>query len=200
MVKSEEEYEKIAEEVKKIRYNLENGEFEIGVRLELLNVLRYDLSLLEERDKVRQVWYDVEEKRLRYSESVEIGIAISYKINEVIIGEEDLERQKKLYMVMQETYYYLARHLFEYFLPAMEFGIAPEKQFIAPRTVVLNEIARKLSEFYYREDRPIMTLSMPQRNGKRTALKQQNINSKWLDNNGRGKNRNKSNRGRWQSL
>lgn len=161
-----EEYEKIEEEVKKIRYNLqENGELDIVQRLLLLNVLRYDLSLLEERDRIKQVRYDEAEKRLKYSESVEIGIAISYKINEVIREEEDLEKQKELYKAMQETYYYLARHLFEYFLPAMEFGIAPEKQFIAPRTVVLNNIAIEMSKFYYREDRPIMTLSMPQRNG-----------------------------------
>lgn len=167
-----EDYVKVEEEAKKIRYNLEVGKFEIGTRLELLNVLRYDLSLLEERDRVKQVWYDVKEKKLKYSESVEIGIAVSYKINEVIRGEEDLEKQQKLYRVMQETYYYLARHLFEYFLPAMEFGIPPEKQFIAPRTIVLNEIARKLSEFYYREDRPIMTLSMPQRNGENGSIKE----------------------------
>lgn len=93
------------------------------------------------------------------------GIAIASVINDMIREAEGLEAKKELYKVMQETYYYLAKHLFEYYLPALEFGIAPEKQFIAPRTCVLNGIARELSKFYYREDRPIMTISMPQRNG-----------------------------------
>lgn len=160
-----EELEKIEQEAKKIRYNLNNNkELTLNQRLLLLNVLRYDVSLLEERDKIIQVWYNVKEKKLEYSESVQMGIAISLHINDAIRNETDLNAQKELYKAMQETYYYLARHLFEYFLPAMEFGIPPEKQFIAPRTMVLNPIAKELSKFYYRQDRPIMTLSMPQRN------------------------------------
>lgn len=160
-------WEKTEAEIKKIKYNLQNNkELSIRERLLLLNVLRYDISLIEERDKIEQVWYNGEKKKLEYSESVEIGIAISYNINEAIKKEEDVGVQQELYKAMQETYYFLARHLFEYFLPAMEFGIAPEKQFIAPRTMVLNPIAKKLSEFYYRKDRPIMTLSMPQGTGK----------------------------------
>lgn len=132
----------------------------------MLNVLRYDMSLIEERDKVEKVKYNYFTKRLEYSESIEIGIAISLKINEVIKEEKELSRQQELYRCMQETYYYLARYLFEYYLPTMEFGIMPEKQFIAPRTVVLNKIAREMTKFYYRTDRPIMTLSMPQGTGK----------------------------------
>lgn len=169
----DEKLEKIRGEIKKIRYNLqENKELSIRDRLLLLNVLRYDVSLIEEAEGVEQVWYNGAKKKLEYSESVEIGIAISYNINEAIRNEADVKVQQELYKAMQETYYYLARHLFEYFLPALEFGIAPEKQFIAPRTMVLNPIAKKLSEFYYRKDRPIMTVSMPQRNGERTAVKQ----------------------------
>ena len=72
---------------------------------------------------------------------------------------------------MQETYYYLARYLFEYYLPALEFGIPPEKQFIAPRTSVLNKLAKEYTKFYYRTDRPVMTVSMPQGTGK-TAIGQ----------------------------
>jgi hypothetical protein len=156
------DYERIEAEVKKIRYNLDVTEMEIGQRLLLLNLLRYDLSLIEDRDKVEKVKYNYETKRLDFSESIEIGIAISLKINEVIREEAELSKQQELYKCMQEVYYYLARYLFEYFLPAMEFGIPPEKQFIAPRTCVLNRVAREMSKFYYREDRPIMTLSMPQ--------------------------------------
>lgn len=164
----DENWERIESEAKKIRYNLnENRELTLKQRLLLLNVLRYDVSLLEERDKVEQVWYNAEKKSLEYSESVQMGLAISYHINDAIVEETDLDSQKELYKAMQETYYYLARHLFEYYLPAMEFGIAPEKQFIAPRTVVLNDIAKELSKFYYRKDRPIMTLSMPQRNSEK---------------------------------
>ena len=163
----DENWEKIEAEAKKIRYNLNtNKALSINHRLLLLNVLRYDLSLLEERDKVDFVWYNQLEKKLEYSESVQIGLVISYNINEAIKKETDVGQQQELYKAMQETYYFLARHLFEYFLPALEFGIPPEKQFIAPRTSVLNPIAKKLSEFYYRKDRPIMTLSMPPGTGK----------------------------------
>lgn len=160
------DYERIEAEIKKIRYNLDVTEMEIGKRLLLLNLLRYDLSLIEDRDKVEKVKYNYKTKRLDFSESIEIGIAISLRINEVIRGESELSKQQELYKCMQEVYYYLARYLFEYFLPAMEFGIAPEKQFIAPRTSVLNRIAKEMSKFYYRTDRPIMTLSMPQGTGK----------------------------------
>lgn len=160
------DYERIEGEIKKIRYNLDATEMGIGQRLLLLNLLRYDLSLIEDRDKIEKVKYNYETKRLEYSESIEIGIAISLRINEVIRGESELSKQQELYKCMQEVYYYLARYLFEYYLPAMEFGIAPEKQFIAPRTSVLNRIAKEMTKFYYRTDRPIMTLSMPQGTGK----------------------------------
>lgn len=161
-----EESERIEGEIKKIRYNLKETEMEIWQRLLVLNVLRYDISLIEDRDKIEKVRYNYSTKRLDFSESIEIGIAISLKINEVIRQESELSRQQELYKCMQEVYYYLARYLFEYFLPAMEFGIPPEKQFIAPRTSVLNRIAKEMSKFYYRTDRPIMTLSMPQGTGK----------------------------------
>ena len=166
----EERWEKVEGEIKKIKYNLEaNKGLRVRERLMLLNVLRYDISLIEERDGVEQVWYDEEEKKLKYSESVEIGLAISYNINEAIKREEEVEVQRELYKAMQETYYYLARHLFEYFLPALEFGIVPEKQFIAPRVSVLNPIAREYSKFYYRKDRPVLVASMPQRHAEKLS-------------------------------
>lgn len=161
-------YEALEAEVRKLEYNL----FEVKTpmttaqRLTLLNVLRYDLGLIEDRNKVKKVVYNGISKKLEYSRSVEIGVAISIAINDEIRACEILEEQQNLYKVMQETYYYLARYLFEYFLPAMEFGIPPEKQFIAPRTIVLNKIARQYTIFYYRTDRPVMTVSMPQGTGK----------------------------------
>ncbi len=172
-MEEQEDYGRLEAEVKKIRYNL----FEIktpmrmGERLKYLNILRYNLGLIEDRDRVKKVVYNATFKRLEYSESVEIGIAIAVAINEEIRGAESEEERKELYEVMKETYYYLARYLFEYYLVAMEFGIPAEKQFIAPRTCVLNRVAREMSKFYYREDRPIMTLSMPQGTGKTEVSK-----------------------------
>jgi len=168
-VEEQEDYERIEKEIRKVEYNLDNTEMEVSKRLLLLNVLRYDKSLIEDRDKVCKVRYDYNTKNLKTAESIQIGTAISLNINKAIREAKELEVQKQLYQAMKETYYYLARYLFEYYLPAMEFGIAPEKQFIAPRTMVLNPIARELTKFYYRTDRPIMTLSMPQGTGK-TAI------------------------------
>ena len=168
-MEEQEDYERIEKEIRKVEYNLDNTEMEVSKRLLLLNVLRYDKSLIEDRDKVCKVRYDYNTKNLKTAESIQIGTAISLNINKAIREAKELEVQKQLYQAMKETYYYLARYLFEYYLPAMEFGIAPEKQFIAPRTMVLNPIARELTKFYYRTDRPIMTLSMPQGTGK-TAI------------------------------
>lgn len=170
-MEGEKDFEQIEAEIRKIRYNLENTELSETNRILILNILRYDVSLIEDRDKIEKVKYNYETKRLDYSESIQIGIAISLNINECIKNEKELSKQQELYKAMQETYYYLARYLFEYYLPAMEFGIAPEKQFIAPRTSVLNKIAKEMSKFYYRTDRPIMTLSMPQGTRKRATFK-----------------------------
>ena len=165
-MESEQDYEKIERDIKKIEYNLENTEMEVSKRLLLLNILRYDKSLIEDRDRICKVRYDYSTKNLKTAESIQIGTAISLNINEAIREAKDLEVQRQLYQAMKETYYYLARYLFEYYLPAMEFGIAPEKQFIAPRTMVLNALAREYTKFYYRTDNPIMTVSMPQGTGK----------------------------------
>lgn len=168
-MEEEVDYERLEAEVRKLKYNL----FEIKTpmttaqRLIYLNILRYNLGLIEDRDKVKKVVYNGETKKLEYSESVEIGIAISLAVNDEIRAAEELETQQNLYKVMQETYYYLARYLFEYFLPAMEFGIPPDQQFIAPRACVLNKVARQYTILRYRTDRPVMTVSMPQRNTER---------------------------------
>lgn len=166
------DYERLKAEVRKIRYNLfeVKTEMSMGRRLKYLNIMRYNLGLIEDKERVKKVEYDYKEKKLKYSESIEIGIAIALAINDEIRGAESQEEQVELWNVMKETYYYLARYLFEYFLVAMEFGIPAEKQFIAPRTSVLNGVAREMSKFYYREDRPIMTLSMPQGTGKEQPL------------------------------
>lgn len=165
-MQNSEDFARIEGEIKKIRYNLENTDLSVSDRLKVLNVLRYDLSLLEDKNKKEKVVYNAFKRELEYSESVQVGKVIAMHINEEVRKAKSVEEQQNLYKVMQETYYFLGRYLFEYFLPALEFGIPPEKQFIAPRTMVLNNVAREMSKFYYRTDRPIMTLSMPQGTGK----------------------------------
>ena len=160
------DYEKEKRDIAKIRYNLQNTPMEIAQRLQLLNILRYKEGLKEDYLKQEKVVCNSNNTALIYNESVKIAIVITMHINEAIQKESDLEKQKDLYEIMQETYYFLARYLFEYYLVALEFGIPPEKQFLAPRTMVLNEVAKKYSLFYYRTDRPVMTVSMPQRNWK----------------------------------
>ena len=159
-------YEKELQDIRKIRYNLQEMPMDITQRLVLLNILRYKEGLKEDYLKQEKVKANSDNTALEYNESVKIGIVITMHINQAIQNAEDLEIKQKLYEIMQETYYFLARYLFEYYLVALEFGIPPEKQFLAPRTMVLNDIAKKYSLFYYRTDRPIMTVSMPQGTGK----------------------------------
>ncbi len=168
----EENFEKIEADIRKIRYNLENGELDKITRLLAMNILRYDLSLIEERDKVVKAEYDYGRRELDLSESILIGKQVAIEINEAIRQESDIGKQKQLYEAMKETYYYLGRYLFEYYLPALEFGIGADKQFIAPRTSVLTDVAKEYSKFYYRTDRPVMTVSMPQRDWQNRSWKE----------------------------
>lgn len=134
-------------------------EMSIKLRLEKLNLLRYYLSKQEkEKDKVK---YQVIGDKLEYSESIKIAIVITQRINQAIEEEQELEEKKKLLEILYANYYYLARYLYNYFAVAIEFGIPKEKQFLAPRTCVLNYINYELTKFYYK-DRAIMTISMPQ--------------------------------------
>ena len=75
------DFTRVEGEVAKIRYNLENTEMTASDRLKVLNVLRYDLSLLEDRDKTEKVRYNAFTKELEYSESVQIGKVIAMHIN-----------------------------------------------------------------------------------------------------------------------
>ena len=61
--------------------------------------------MLEDRDKVKKVKYNSSTKGLEYSESVEIGIAISVAINDEIRKSTDLEEKSNLFNDMRETYY-----------------------------------------------------------------------------------------------
>lgn len=133
------------------------------MRIEKLNLLRYYLSEIE--DEKEKVKYQTIGDTLEYSESIKIGIVIAQRINKIIEDEKDLNEKIRLTELMQEVYYFLARYLYSYFAIAIEFGIPKEKQFLAPRTCVLNYINWELTKFYYK-DRGIMTISMPQGTGK----------------------------------
>lgn len=142
------------------------------LRIEKLNLLRYYLS--EEEEEQEKVKYDQEKDKLIYSESIQIGIVLINRIEEIINEEAKREETdfgyiERLNDIMKENYYYLARYIYSYYAIAMEFGIPKKKQFLAPRTCVLNYINWELSKFYYK-DRGIMTISMPQGTGKEQPL------------------------------
>lgn len=157
------------EEIKTLRSQLELNMDDI-MRVQKLNLLRYYLSKNEDENKITKVEYVEEKDNLKYSESIRIAIILSERLNEIImLNKDNYNLIEKLYKILQENYYYLARYLFNYFAVAMEFGIEKSKQFLAPRTCVLNYVNWELTKFYYK-DRAVMTISMPQRNWKRTAI------------------------------
>ena len=151
------------EEIKTLRSQLELNMDDI-MRVQKLNLLRYYLSKNEDENKITKVEYVEEKDNLKYCESIRIAIILSERLNEMImLNKSDIKLIEELYRILQENYYYLARYLFNYFAVAMEFGIEKSKQFLAPRTCVLNYINWELTKFYYK-DRAVMTISMPQRN------------------------------------
>ncbi len=153
------------EEIKTLREQLKLNMDDV-MRIEKLNLLRYYLGEKEKDEKVIKVEYVEEKDNLKYSESVEISIILSERLNQMImLNKNDYKLIEKLYQILQENYYYLARYLFNYFAVAMEFGIEKSKQFLAPRTCVLNYVNWELTKFYYK-DRAVMTISMPQGTGK----------------------------------
>lgn len=157
------------EEIKTLRNQLELDMDDI-MRIQKLNLLRYYLSKNEDANNIVKVEYLEANDNLKYSESLRIAIILSERLNEMImLNKSDIKLIEELYRILQENYYYLAKYLFNYFAVAMEFGIEKSKQFLAPRTCVLNYINWELTKFYYK-DRAVMTISMPQRNWKRTAI------------------------------
>ena len=153
------------EEIKTLRSQLELNMDDI-MRVQKLNLLRYYLSKNEDENKITKVEYVEEKDNLKYCESIRIAIILSERLNEMImLNKSDIKLIEELYRILQENYYYLAKYLFNYFAVAMEFGIEKSKQFLAPRTCVLNYINWELTKFYYK-DRAVMTISMPQGTGK----------------------------------
>lgn len=131
-------------------------------KIQELDALRYFYKENEaERERVK---YDKENNRLILSDSLKIGQRIIEYIGKNIDKFKDTERAEAI-KILQNNYYYLGRYLFSYYLVAIEFGIMPEKQFLAPRTSVLMPIAKKLEKFYYKP-KAIEVIAMPQGTGK----------------------------------
>lgn len=148
-------------EIEKLEKHLpyENNAF---MKLQQMDALRYYYK--ENEKDAERVVYNKEEDKLEYSKSIQMGIEITNYVPKVLKEIED-ENKIKAIEIMKNNYYYLAGYLFSYYAVAIEFGIAPEKQFIAPRTSVLGPIAKKLEKFYYKP-KGVMTISMPQGTGK----------------------------------
>lgn len=62
----------IESKLKKIEYNLGREEVQGELRIKLLNIYRYELSKIEQFDKVEKVVYNEKEDKLEYSKSVEV--------------------------------------------------------------------------------------------------------------------------------
>lgn len=135
-------------------------------KIQELDALRYFYK--ENEDERERVKYDKENNRLILSDSLKIGQRIIEYIGKNIDKFKDTERAEAI-KILQNNYYYLGRYLFSYYLVAIEFGIMPEKQFLAPRTSVLMPIAKKLEKFYYKP-KAIEVIAMPQGTGKEQPL------------------------------
>lgn len=151
------------EEIEKLRRGIEQEGIDRYTKIRRMALLRHLLS--EEEEESTKVRYIESRNDIECSESIEIGKEVLSLIGKELRGNEQLgiERMKELDKLMRDNYYYLARYLFSYFLIAIEFGIEKEKQFYAPRDMVLGRIAKRLDVFYYKP-KGILALNMPQRN------------------------------------
>lgn len=194
----EREREERQEKIEKLRKNIEKNKTDEYLKIKQLDVLRYLLG--EQEKEEEKVKYKEEEEDIEISESLEVSKEV---IKLIIEDIKNVKRKKaeeiELFEIMKNNYYYLGRYLFSYYLVAMEFGIKKEKQFYAPRDMVLGKIAKRLEKFYYKP-KGIMSINMPQRDRKRATHKQSYIDAEWVDNNGRSKSRHRGNRSRWKSV
>lgn len=138
------------------------------LRAEKLSLLRYYLAQIE--DEKEKIKYIPDKDNFEYSESLKIAIFLIQEMEILINNESSLEDKIKYNDIMKQQYYYLAKYMYCYFAVAIEFGIPKEKQFLAPRTCILNYVNWELTKFYYKE-RAVMTISMPQGTGKTEAGK-----------------------------
>ena len=156
--------EEYSENIVKIRASLQEEGIDNYTLIRRKALLRYYLGKEEkEEDKVI---YNKERNELDLSESLLLGKEVIKEIAEELQKNElDIAKMQELNKLMKDNFYYLARYLFSYYLIAIEFGIPKEKQFYAPRDMVLGKIAKRLDIFYYKP-RAILALNMPQGTGK----------------------------------
>lgn len=149
-------------EIKKIEKFLPL-EKDIVKKIKMMDSLRFLYKSDEiEKEKVK---YNEEKDELEYSKSIRISKDLIELIKKNVNKIEDKTVKEEVLLIMKNNYYYLAKYLFSYYAIAIEFGIPPEKQFLAPRTSVLIPIAKKLEKFAYKP-KAVMTISMPQGTGK----------------------------------
>lgn len=153
----------MSDDVEKLRKGIMQEGIDRFTKIRRMAVLRHILG--EEENEKEKVRYIKERDDIECSESIEIGKEILTLIGKELRENEQLEieQMRELDKLMRDNYYYLARYLFSYFLVAIEFGIEKEKQFYAPRDMVLGRIAKRLDVFYYKP-KGILALNMPQRN------------------------------------
>lgn len=154
--------------INKLRMSLKEENIDKYTLIRRKALLRYYLG--EEEDEKEKVKYNAEKKGLDLSESLELGKEVIRDIAEELQkGDLDLAKMQELNKLMKDNFYYLSRYLFSYYLIAIEFGIPKEKQFYAPRDMVLGPIAKRLDVFYYKP-KGILALNMPQGTGKEQPL------------------------------
>ena len=172
----------IQEKISKVRASLKEEGIDNYTLIRRKALLRYYLG--EQEEEKKKVIYNKNNNNLELSESLELGKEVIQDIaKELQNGELDIARMQELHKLMKDNFYYLSRYLFSYYLIAIEFGIPKEKQFYAPRDMVLGKIARRLDIFYYKP-RAVLALNMPQGTRQRTTFIQQNINTYRMDNYG----------------
>lgn len=165
----QEEKKEEERDIEKLRRGIKQEGIDRYTKIRRMALLRHLLGEQEEeREKVK---YNGSNE-LDCSESIEIGKEILTLIGKELRENEQLEieQMRELDKLMRDNYYYLARYLFSYFLIAIEFGIEKEKQFYAPRDMVLGKIAKRLDVFYYKP-KGILALNMPQRNWEGATVK-----------------------------
>lgn len=152
------------ESIEKIRNSL-NEEVDNYTKIRRKALLRYYLG--KEEDEKEKVTYDKENNDLILSESLKLAKGVIKEIARELQNNKELEFEKmqELNKLMKDNFYYLSRYLFSYYLISIEFGIPKEKQFYAPRDMVLGPIAKRLDVFYYKP-RGVLALNMPQGTGK----------------------------------
>ena len=150
----------IQEKISKVRASLKEEGIDNYTLIRRKALLRYYLG--EQEEEKKKVIYNKKNNNLDLSESLELGKEVVQDIaKELQNGELDIARMQELHKLMKDNFYYLSRYLFSYYLIAIEFGISKEKQFYAPRDMVLGKIARRLDIFYYKP-KGVLALNMPQ--------------------------------------